>query len=87
MEQLTVRGFGDELERLLNELARTEGISLNQAALRLMRKGAGIGDTKGGPAAVGDSLDGLIGSWSDTEAEEFLDAIADFEVLDAEMWR
>ena len=42
MNQLTVRGFDDELSDRLRGLARREGISLNQAALRLLRKGAGL---------------------------------------------
>ena len=43
VKQLTVRGFDDELSASLRNLAKREGISLNQAALsclRLLRKGA-----------------------------------------------
>ena len=42
MNQLTVRGFGDELGESIRRLAQREGISLNQAALKLLRKGAGL---------------------------------------------
>ena len=47
MNQLTVRGFDDELSAIMRRLAKQEGISLNQAALRLLRKGAGITTARG----------------------------------------
>ena len=47
MNQLTVRGFDDELSAAVIRLAKREGISLNQAALKLLRKGAGLTDGQG----------------------------------------
>ena len=41
MSQLTVRGFDDELSAAVRRLAKCDGISLNQAVLKLIRKGAG----------------------------------------------
>ena len=87
MNQLTVRGFDDELSDRLRGLARREGISLNQAALRLLRKGAGLTDGGGGRGKVRSSLDDLFGSWTAEEADAFDAAIEDFEVIDEEMWR
>ena len=71
MNQLTVRGFDDELSASLRSLAKSEGISLNQAALRLLRKGAGLTDSKGNPNAVGHSLDDFFGVWSSRRGGEF----------------
>ena len=73
VNQLTVRGFDDQLADGIRRLAKREGISLNQAALKLLRKGAGLADPGQGPDNVGSSLDHLIGSWNDDEADE-LDA-------------
>ncbi|MBI3466502.1 MAG: hypothetical protein HY000_26100 [Planctomycetes bacterium] len=84
--QLTVRGFDEHLERRLREVARQHGVSLNRAALYLLRKGAGLGP-KPTKADVGDSLDRLIGSWSETEAEEFLETVSAFERVDNSFWR
>ena len=42
MKQLTVRGLDEELSERVRRLAEHEHISLNQAALRLLRKGAGL---------------------------------------------
>jgi hypothetical protein len=86
MNQLTIRGFGPSLERKIRQLARAEGISLNKAALKLMRKGAGLGDEHSEHDIVGDSLDHLIGTWSPKEAEEFDVAVEDLSHVDLSMW-
>ena len=57
MNQLTVRGFDDELNDHLQRLARREGISLNKAALKLLRKGAGLTGDAGDDRTIGSSLD------------------------------
>ena len=38
VQQLSLRGFDEELERRIRQLARREKISLNKAALMLMRR-------------------------------------------------
>ena len=87
MNQLTVRGFDDELAERIRRLAKRDGSSLNQAALKLLRKGAGLADPARGPDTVGSSLDHLIGSWSDGEAAELDAAFEEFEVIDEAAWR
>lgn len=87
MKRLTIRGFDDELERRLRGLARKERVSLNRAALILLRKGAGLGAPGERPDVVGDSLDHLIGCWTAEEAAEFDDAVSAFETVDEELWR
>jgi hypothetical protein len=83
---LTVRGFDDQLHLRLLDLASSEGISLSQAALRLMRQGAGIGAPPGREHVVGDALDHLIGTWTEQEARELDEAMRDFELVDPDMW-
>ncbi len=87
MEQLTIRGFEEELVLRIKKLAQNEGISLNQAVLRLLRKGAGLSERKETPDVVGSSLDHFIGTWSTKEAEEIEQAISDFEEIDETMWK
>ena len=87
VKQLTLRGFDDELRRQLERLAQREGISLNKAVLRLLRKGAGLSEAGGQDDVVGDSLDHLIGTWTDDQEQALLAAIASFDQLDAEMWK
>lgn len=86
IKQLTIRGLDPELERAVRHLAEREGLSLNQAVLRLLRKGAGLGRSKGEEDVVGATLDHLIGTWSDEEAREVMAAVADFEVVDHGLW-
>ena len=83
--QLTLRGLGEELTRRIRELARREGISLNRAALRLLRRGAGLAE--GQPDTVGDSLDDHIGTWTEEEAAEFDAAVSDLEKIDESLWQ
>jgi hypothetical protein len=87
MNQLTIRGFDKALARHLRKLARDEGISLNKAALRLLRRGAGLEEPTAGPDIVGTSLDHLIGTWTDEQADELASAVEDFEVIDEALWQ
>lgn len=84
--QLTIRGFDDELEQRLRRLAKEQDMSLNRAALTLMRKGAGLDSPGGRPDVVGTSLDHLMGIWGDEEAAEFQEATRDFDRVDEDLW-
>ena len=87
MNQITVRGFDDELSASLRRLAKREGLSLNQAALRLLRRGAGLAEGSGRADTVGASFDRLIGSWTQADADEMNAALEEFEVIDEAAWR
>ncbi|WP_420621239.1 hypothetical protein [Candidatus Poriferisodalis sp.] len=82
MDQLAARESEDDFEAAMRRLAQREGVSLNKAALRLLRKGAGLSDDAERTDMVGTSLDHLIGSWTPTEADEIDRALADFETVD-----
>jgi hypothetical protein len=84
--QLTIR-YDDRLAREIAELARREGISRNQAAVRLLRKGARLEEPDKARDAIGDSLDWFIGSWTQEQAKELEAAVADFEMVDEDLWR
>ena len=87
MNQLTIRGFDDELARRIRQIANREGISLNRAVLKLLRRGAGLGERKGGSDTVGSSLDHLIGTWTHEEAVEMERALEDLSYVDEAMWK
>jgi hypothetical protein len=84
--QLTIR-YDDVLAREIEDLARREGISHNQAAVRLLRKGAGIAAPAQARDAIGDSLDWFIGSWTQEQARELEESLADFDTVDKDLWR
>ncbi len=86
VNQLTLRGFDDELRDHLQRLAKHEGISLNKAALRLLRKGAGLTDAAGEDRTIGSSLDHLIGTWTQEEADAFDAALEELHTIDESMW-
>ena len=71
--KLTIR-LDDALGLAIEDLARREGISRNQAVLRLLRKGAGIEEQTGEKGVIGNSLDWFFGSWTEEQAQEFDEA-------------
>jgi len=87
VDQLTLRGLDKEIERRIKELARRRGVSLNRAALELLRQGAGLGAPAARTNLVGDSLDHLIGSWSEDDARKVQQAVAALEKIDPGLWR
>jgi plasmid stability protein len=82
MNQITVRGFDDDLNARLRLLAKREGISLNQAALKLLRRGADLTGGAERSDTVGSSLDHLIGSWTIEERKAVDSALAECETID-----
>jgi hypothetical protein len=87
MNQLSLRGFDKELSRRIRELARREGVSLNKAALLLMRRGAGIAGEVVPDSAIGDALDEFIGTWSAADERHLLKSIEPFETVDEDFWK
>lgn len=88
MSQLTVSDIDSELDSRICELAAREGISPSEAALRLLRKGAGLPEEVLPARTIGNSLDHLFGTWTKEEADEFDAAIEETcEVIDEEKWR
>jgi hypothetical protein len=87
MNQLSLRGFDKELERKLKELARREGVSLNKAALMLLKKGAGLTEPSQPSTAIGGALDRFIGRWSEADEKRLIESIASCEVVDETLWK
>lgn len=73
MKQLTIR-LSEDLEEAVREVARREGLSLNRAAIRLLRSGAGLTEEHGN--RVGDSLEHLKGDMTESEEREILEVIS-----------
>lgn len=84
-QQLTVR-FGEDLARRIRELAKAEGLSLNQAAVRLLRRGAGLDASSVVRPKIGHSLDRFIGTWTKADDRAMERAIRDSERIFPEDW-
>jgi len=87
MNQLAIRGFEEDLRHEIEALARKRGISLNRAAVLLIRRGAGLDDDRAHSKVIGDSLDEFIGSWTAGDEAKFLGTIEAMEQIDDELWR
>lgn len=87
MNQLTIRGFDDELRERLERLARERGISMNKAAVLLLRRGAGLGPDGRSLNVVGDALDEFVGIWTPEEERAFLESIDVLEQVDESLWK
>lgn len=86
MNQLTLRGFDKALARRIREEAKARGLSLNQAAVLLLRQGAGLAPADH-PKRVGESMKELIGAWSEGEEAEFRRAVRPLEEVDPAFWK
>ena len=86
MNQLTLRGFDDELGERLQELAEKDHLSLNKAALKLLRQATGLDAGEPSRKRVGSALDEFIGCWTPSEAQEFDREVRVFEQVDPELW-
>ena len=86
MNQLTIRGFDEGIEREIRKIAEKEKISLNRAALRILQHGMRTTDRHSGKMTIGSTLDHLAGRWSDHEAQKMDESEKDFERIDSELW-
>lgn len=75
MSQITLRGMEPELEDQVRRLAVRQGISLNKAALQLIRKGAGL-SAPGSVRGIGDGLDDWVGNMTSDDACAIAEATA-----------
>lgn len=71
----------EELERRLADIARREGVSVNEAALRLLRRGIGLTESAPGAAPIRDALDSFIGRWSEADEKSLLRSIESCEMV------
>ena len=81
MPQYTIRNVPEFLDSELREVAKREGVSLNQAAIQAIKRGLGLTNAE----PVYDDLDDLVGTWQ--KDDQFDQAIADQDQVDEELWK
>lgn len=79
--QYTIRGVPQAVDEALRTRAKSTGKSLNETALDALAEGAGV---LGAPRKRRDLTD-LIRSWKPDQ--ELLDALADQDQIDEELWK
>ena len=87
MKEITLNGLSDDLAESIRRVAERENISLEQAALRLLRKGASLEPKSKPSGKIGHSLDQFMGTMSEEEAEELQAALRENHVIDESAWR
>ena len=87
MNNLTLSELDDDLVATIRRVAERDSTSENQAALKLLRKGAALEDSASANGKVGNSLDDFIGTMSPEEAAEIDAAISELRTIDKSMWR
>lgn len=87
MNQLTIKVSDSKLNARIRRLATEDGISLNRAALILLRKGATLTETEDKKDTVGNSLDHFMGTWTREQADELEAALKELETIDESMWK
>ena len=68
-------------------MAQRDAISENEAALKLMRKGAGLDERVPAKGKIGNALDEFIGTWTKEEAAEINEAIKELRTVDRSIWQ
>lgn len=79
--QLALRRIPEKLRRRLQEKAKREAKSLNQAALEALARGLGLADEE----VEYHDLDDLSGSW--IQDPEFERTIREMDQVDPELWK
>ena len=82
-----MRDMDDRLYQCLLRLASEEGISPDEAALKLLRKAAELHGSPSPSRKIDKSLDHFIGSMTPEESAELAEALKFFDTIDESMWR
>jgi hypothetical protein len=82
MIRLTIRCLDSELEKRLRELSAQDNSSLNDAALKLMRRGAGIESASSPRPRIGRRLRAFAGRMPKAEAKAIDRAVCEARQTD-----
>jgi len=84
VKSISVHGIDEETEKKIGERAKSEGKSVNKIVRELIAKGLGLGAKP--PDNRAEFMD-LCGLLTETEAAEFMELVADLEIVDPREWR
>ncbi|MBU2512066.1 hypothetical protein KJ966_12065 [bacterium] len=85
MKSITIHGLSEELDEMIRKKAERQNTSLNKTIKALLEEALGL-NKKGRPDRSKD-FDDLFGIWTKQDAEEFKNAIAQFEEIDQQDWK
>ena len=84
--QVTLRDLDPRVLAEIQRLAHAEGLSINKAAAKMLKVGAGIQDA---PASrlIGKAVDRFVGSLSTAQAGKLTQSLRSVERVDEELWK
>lgn len=84
MKVITLRNIPPDVARMIERRSKQTGASLNKTVISLLEDALGV---SGGAAPESHrDLDALAGVWSERQAREFDEALAEQRRIDPEMW-
>jgi hypothetical protein len=83
--QLTLRDIDPRVLAEIERMSRVEGLSLNKAAAKLLKQGAGVADQVS--QGIGSAVDRFIGKLSTAEASQLSRALRSLDRVDPELWK
>jgi hypothetical protein len=85
MSAITIRGVDNSVSEKLKQAAKSNGKSINQYVLEMIKQHVGAHKEKKFTKQY-DDLDDLFGIWSDKEFEAISNAVNDHRKIDPELW-
>jgi hypothetical protein len=85
MTAITLRNLPPKLAATLQRKAAESGLSLNRTVIRLLEESLGL-RPKGTRRHPYHDLDFLVGAWTEEEAAQFDEALAQQRKIDPEIW-
>ena len=84
--QLTLRDLDPRVLAEIERVAQVEGLSINKAAAKILKIGAGI---QAAPESrrIGGAVDRFVGTLSATEARKVMESLRVLEQVDDELWK
>lgn len=86
MKAVTIRGVDQELAEKLKRTAKTQGKSVNQLLLKLIKSSFGFSKEKKFSKEYND-LDDLFGNWTEDEFEAISGKVKQERQVDPEIWK
>ena len=85
MKTLTIRGIDAKLDMKIKERSNLSGESINKVVLQLLNSAFGIGKNEVFPTY--HDLDGLAGTWTQKDEDNFNQNIRELNEIDKELWK
>jgi hypothetical protein len=84
--QVTLRDLDPRVLAEIERVARVEGLSINKAAAKILKIGAGI-DAAPESRSIGAAVDRFVGKLSAAEARKLVQSLRVVEQVDDELWK